>query len=90
MNFQSLCDADSRWKLYTNKNKEESPVSNRTEEPDLLLVFEVNGKPVHENLTIREDEITTFKAFNLNNFEEFHRDKVKGVPVKSYYTGILP
>ena len=88
MNFQSLCDADSRWKGQTvyHENTKETPVSSRREEPDLLLVIEVNEKPVHENLTIQEDEITSFKACNLKNFHEFNRSNEK---VISYYTGIL-
>ena len=52
--------------------------------PDQLLIYEVNGKLVHENLNIQAEEIESFKAFNQTNREDIRRNERL-----SYFSGIL-
>ena len=52
--------------------------------PDQLLIYEVNGKSVHENLNIQAEEIKSFKAFNQTNREDIRRNERL-----SYFSGTL-
>ena len=52
--------------------------------PDQLLIFEINGELVHNNLTIQPDHIKCFKAINQLNCEELGR--VKKI---TYYSATL-
>ena len=54
------------------------------EMPDQLLIYEVNGKLVHENLNIQAEEIESFKAFNQTNQEDIRRNERL-----SYFSGTL-
>ena len=45
-----------------------------TDASDQLLIYEVNGKLVHENPNIQPEEIESFKAFNQTNREDINRD----------------
>ena len=58
--------------------------SSSNETPDQLLIYEVNGKFVRENLLLRPEEITNFKAINMKNQEDLKR--VKQI---SSYSGTL-
>ena len=49
--------------------------------PDQLLIYEVNGKLVHENPNIQPEEIESFKAFNQTNREDIDRERL------SYFSG---
>ena len=60
--------------------------SSSNETPDQLLIYEVNGKFVRENLLVRREEIYNFKAINMRNLEDFKFIK----PTKiSYFSGTL-
>ena len=56
------------------------------ETPDQLLIYEVNGKFVRENLLIRPEEITNFKAINMKNEEDLNIRRPKKI---SYFSGTL-
>ena len=56
------------------------------ETPDQLLIYEVNGKFVRENLLIRPEEITYFKAINMKNEEDLKIRRPKKI---SYFSGTL-
>ena len=49
--------------------------SERNETPDQLLIYEVNGKFVHEELPIQPETIRNFKAINQKNPEDISRNK---------------
>ena len=51
--------------------------------PNQLLIFEVNGKFVHECLPIQPEEIRTFKAINRENRQDIGRQRL------SYFSGIV-
>ena len=52
-----------------------------TDARDQLLIYEVNGKLVHENPNIQPEEIESFKAFNQTNREDINREYL------SYFSG---
>ena len=54
--------------------------------PDQLLIYEVNGKFVRENLLIRPEEINNFKAINMKNQEDL---KIRRPRKISYFSGTL-
>ena len=54
------------------------------ENPDQLLIYEVNGLFVHENLLIAPEEIENFRAVNMKNQGELNRANII-----SYYEGTL-
>ena len=58
--------------------------SKENETPNQLLIYEVNGKFVHECLPVQPDEIKTFKAINHQNPEDIRR-----VKKLSYFSGKL-
>ena len=74
----------------TNANKRKFDENNQPciistpEIPDQLLIYEVNGLFVHENLLIAPEEIKNFRAINMKNKEELRR--VKKI---SYFSGTL-
>ena len=84
---ESLCIADQRWaeKIYLHRIKRgikrKPKVGSGLSQ---LLLFEVNGQFVHENLSIQPDEIKSFKAINQENYEDLDRDNII-----SYYTASL-
>ena len=51
--------------------------------PNQLLVYEVNGKFVHECLPVQLNEIKTFKAINKQNLYDIGRERL------SYFSGKL-
>ena len=58
--------------------------SELNETPDQLLIYEVNGKFVHEELPIQPETIRNFKAINQKNLlymNDFRR--------LSFFSGIL-
>ena len=74
----------------TNTNKKKFDENNQPfikstlENPNQLLIYEVNGLFVHENLLIAPEKIVNFRAINMKNQEDLNR--VKKI---SYYTGTL-
>ena len=84
---ESLCIADRRWveKIYLHQIKRGIPKKPKQKSGlSQLLLFEVNGQFVHENLSIQPNEIKSFKAINQENYEDLDRDKII-----SYYTASL-
>ena len=57
--------------------------SKENETPNQLLIYEVNGKFVHECLPVQPDEIKTFKAINQRNLTDIGRERL------SYFSGKL-
>jgi len=58
--------------------------SEENKTPNQLLIYEVNGKFVHECLPVQPDEIKTFKAINQDNPNDIER-----VQRLSYFSGKL-
>ena len=74
----------------TNLNKKKFDENNQpcikstAEIPDQLLIYEVNGLFVHENLRIAPEEIENFRAINMGNPDILRKDKKI-----SYFSGTL-
>ena len=70
-----------------NFDENNQPLKSKDPEiPDQLLIYEVNGLFVHENLLIAPEEIEKFKAINMKNQDEFKRQNFEKI---SYYSGTL-
>ena len=77
--------ADSPNSETKNFDENNQPLKSKDPEiPDQLLIYEVNGLFVHENLLIAPEKIVNFRAINMKNQEDLNR--VKKI---SYYTGTL-
>lgn len=50
--------------------------SEHQETPNRLLIYEVNGKFVHEELPIQPETIKNFKAINKKNYEDINRNRI--------------
>ena len=75
-------DTDTNKKKFDENNQ---PFKKDTlETPNQLLIYEVNGLFVHENLLIAPEKIVNFRAINMKNQEDLNR--VKKI---SYYMGTL-
>ena len=57
--------------------------SELNETPDQLLIYEVNGKFVHEELPIQPETIRNFKAINQKNPKDINRKRI------SFFSGTL-